>query len=118
MALRVSSHKVTALLQIDNSTSVDVFISIANQVVDSQLLGQSLSEETLGQIELFLAGHFYTMGKPDIVQESYNGASFRYVQGTAGQGFNATQWGQMALTLDTSGRLKNLGKTPATFNAV
>lgn len=110
MPLRTSSDNVRDLLQDDNA-DVFTFILVANDIVDTYLIGSGISDKMLGRIESFLACHFYLLSNPEVTREEYDKARFQYVQGKVDEGFRATKWGQMAIALDSTGTLLGANKT-------
>lgn len=119
MALRTNSLDVRALLQ-KPEADVYAFITFANDVVNDMLQNAGLSSTILGRIESLLACHFYTQATPDVVRETYAGATFEYPRNvsTNDKGFASTKWGQMAIVLDTSGTLRGINKTPAIMHII
>lgn len=71
--------------------------------------GVILPAGKLELIERWLAAHFYQMSDPGYASESTAGASVSY-QGQTGMYLELTRYGQMAMTLDTSGTLAALNK--------
>jgi len=113
MALRIAPFEVQALLGLARTVPVHAAMAPASTIVDELLSTSGLSASLLKQIELNLAAHFYRMANPEIAQEAYKDAKFQYAMGKRESGFASTAWGQVALALDTSGRLKGLSKTHA-----
>ena len=111
MAVRASIETVRSLLG-DDDANVWPFMTLASEMVDELLASSGLSTTMLRQIEAYLACHIYAQGTPDVVRESYAGATFEYPRSAnSGEGLCATKWGQMALQLDTTGTLRNLERT-------
>jgi hypothetical protein len=104
MALRTSMSEVRELLQ-DEDAKVFIFIQVANDIVDTSLLGSGLSDRILTRIESFLACHLYLLSNPELAAEAYDTARYQYVQAKVDEGFRATKWGQMAIALDSTGVL-------------
>jgi hypothetical protein len=111
MPLRTCIEDVRALLQ-DEEADVFTFIEVANDIVDTWLMGSGLSLRILTRIESFLACHFYLLSNPEVVREEYDRARYQYVQPKVEEGFRATKWGQMALALDTTGTMDGYNKIP------
>jgi hypothetical protein len=117
MPLRGSLPEVLYLLG-DTEANAFIYLNLASEMVDSLLGNSSLSAVILKQIELYLACHLYTQTNPDVVRESYDNASFQYLVASSGKGFCSTKWGQMAESLDTTGRLSSLGKTQVAVHVI
>ena len=86
------------------------FIAQADLIIDEELVGRDLSDARLKLISQHLSAHYASLAldrRAD--QEGVAGATITY-QGRTGMGFNATQYGQTALELDNSGRLRYLMK--------
>lgn len=111
MPLRTSIDDVRSLLQ-NEDADVFVMMQVANDIVDTWLMGSGLTSKILARIEAFLACHFYLLSNPELVREEYDKARYQYVQAKVDEGFRATKWGQMALALDTTGALKGQNKMP------
>ena len=119
MAPRVTDDEVFEIIE-TSLTNIDVFINSASLLVDGYLLGKSLSDESLKEIERYVAAHLLSLRdqrtksvKVDTLGESY--------QGEWGMGLNGTSYGQTAILLDISGTLGALTKTgfkPATVFGV
>lgn len=117
--MRTNPQEVQGILQ-DSEADVFLFIQIASDVVDEVLLGSGLSDTMLARIEAFLACHFYAHGTPDVVRETYAGATYEYPRSASvfDKGYAATKWGQMALALDTTGTLRRANKTPVAMHVI
>ena len=117
MANRVVSADVIAIMDTDQ-TDVTVFIDTANTLINDQLLGAGLSATLLTEIEKWLAAHFVAVGKDRAVnQEKIGDASVKY-DGKTAMAFDATLYGQTAMSLDTSGILSDMGKRRAFVRVV
>lgn len=94
---------------------LSVYISVADRLVERELPGKGLSEATMGDIALFLAGHFYVVGAEGggVTGTSIGAASESY-RSFMGDGFMSTRFGQMACALDTSGVLKSMSAAAGT----
>lgn len=118
MGIRTTPQELRSLLDLDTSASVFGFIQIASRFVDDRLANQSITPVMLSTLELLLAAHFYSVHEPEIEQQSYSDASYRYSVAKKGQGLSATSWGQQAIALDPSGVLSEMGKRLARFESV
>ena len=86
---------------------ITAFINSASTMVDTYLVGKSLSDTLLTEIEKYLAAHFLTLRDRRSATESADGVSFTY-QGVTGEGLDSSSYGQMAQSLDPTGALGSL----------
>ena len=90
-------------------SDVAPFINTASIFVENNLEDKGLSEEILTEIEKYLAAHFLAL-HPDerqLIEQQLGEAIDKYI-GKYGEGFKATQFGQTAITLDSTGTLATL----------
>ena len=116
---RTTAVEVKQIIETSLEDSVvDSYITGANLLV-TQVLGSSpLPSELLAEIERWLTAHNIAITRERMAKtEGAGGASITYI-GQAGVGLNATPYGQMVVTLDTSGKMKALGSKPIKFHAV
>jgi len=125
MAVRANSDEVAALVGDTGSATTpldfDVFIRIANEVVDSYLGSQGLTTPVLKRIETFLAAHFYQISQGPMTLLRVGDTQEEYRQPIATtKGLSATNWGQQAIALDPTGILSQLaaGLPKAEFRVV
>lgn len=111
---RTTSNNVSAILleDYDTNNSLTPFIETASTIVDTvnncaSLKGISLSSTQLELIERWLAAHYYVMSDQNYRSKRTEGASAVY-QGETGKYFEASKYGQTALSIDYSGCLKSL----------
>jgi hypothetical protein len=109
---RVTATEVKAIL--DNTTltdaSIDAFIVGANLMVTNTLesLGV-LDADTLKEIERWLTAHMISSTIERMsASEGAGGATIKYT-GEWGKNLTSTSYGQMVLTLDTTGTMASLG---------
>lgn len=115
----------TEVLEIIDTTleesEIDVFINTANLLTNSYLGDSSLSEELLTEIEKYLSAHILSVKDQRVKAEKIDVLSFTYT-GTFGTGLKNTQYGQMAILLDTTGILGDIaedgGKQKASISMV
>lgn len=93
--------------------SLDPYIDAASSIVDDVAecatnKGITLSSTKLEIIERWLAAHAYAMSDQTLKMEKTGDAVSQY-QGTTGMYLTATKYGQMAVSLDSSGCLAALG---------
>ncbi|MDE8535464.1 hypothetical protein PZC41_14240, partial [Staphylococcus aureus] len=84
------------------------FIRTANVMVTQHL--SALPAPILHEIELYLSAHYATVIDPRAKQEKIGNEYAVTYQGETGMGFQATHYGQIALSLDTSNILATLGQ--------
>ena len=117
MANRVTATEVKEIM--DNCTTTDpivnVFIGAANEVVNT-IMGTSLTDYK--EIERWLTAHMLasTLARTTS-DEKIGDASVKYT-GQWGKNLDSTPYGQMVKTLDTTGKMGNIGKQAATIYAV
>ncbi len=120
MAIRTTELLVKEVLgnNYDGRTSIYPFMRGASIVVD-RVAACAITKEIprttaeLREIETWLAGHFYAHHDQLYTSKSTSGAGASF-QGQTAMHLNSTQYGQMAMTLDTSGCLADIqaGVTP------
>lgn len=113
MAVRVTDADVKEIIDVQTSRDTSIFINLANRFVDLHLLPEGISEGVLTDIELYLAAHFtaITVERGGLTSEVTGDSEASYAN-VYEAGFGSTRYGQIALTLDSSGKLRDLG-TPA-----
>lgn len=116
---RVSPADVKEIIETDLAdTALHVFINTAHNLVQDALVSTSagLSNARLTDIELWLSAHYLAVGMERQVQSERVGDEWQATyEGKTDMGLNSTRYGQMALGLDTSGKLATLGKQRARF---
>ena len=118
---RVTIAEVQSILPTNSLTDAVVtsFITGATALVDSAI-GDSteLSTDLKKEIERWLTAHMISGTLERMAEsEGAGGASIKYT-GTYGQNLASTPYGQMVLTLDTTGKMASLGKKTASMYAV
>lgn len=83
------------------------FINTAHILLCSVLDGYGLPSLLLIEIEKYLAGHFGTLAFPSIHREGLAGLSSSIVA-KVGLGLQNTRYGQSAISLDPTGKLKEI----------
>jgi hypothetical protein len=101
----------TAVFEIIDTTltDIDTFIVTANLFVTNTLGSTDLADNTLEEIERYLTAHFLSLKDQRVQAEKVDVLSVTY-QGKTGMYLEATQYGQMAIMLDTSGTLSKIAK--------
>lgn len=108
MAARVTDEEVQAIMD-DYPDDLTPFIELATLLVDEELASTDLSTDRLKQIEKWLSAHFAATKTPLTTQESVK-ISVAYQRSSPGKGLYATQYGQQAVVLDTTGTLKRIAE--------
>lgn len=95
------------------------FIDAATVLYEARV-GNRLSDAQGSLVLKYLAAHFVAVTDPREKQESVGTASWSF-EGKAGamdSGISSTQYGQMALSLDTTGRLRDTDMRKARFTVL
>lgn len=120
---RTSTSSVKNIFNTDLTDSqLQEFIDDASALVDSYLSGQGLSTSLLTRIEKYLAAHLASVRDPLTVREQVGDANATFEArarsvGVGTRGLSLTFYGQQALSMDTTGRLQNVGKQRAFVKA-
>lgn len=108
MANRVTTAEVEEIIDTDLTDGrITVCIDTAHNLVETQCVGNDLSDDTLKSIERWLSAHFVAVVEPRITREKADvvGASYMHKVDLY---LASTVWGQQAMLLDTSGNLSEL----------
>lgn len=108
--LDVSSDVLTA------TPDLTPYITAANLLVTDLLGSSSLSDDTLKEIERWLAAHFVAIRDPRTASEKAGsvGESYQYKLGLR---LEVTTYGQQAIALDTTGTLADVNQNGAKRSA-
>lgn len=113
MPARVTDTQVEAILlrEFEEGDDLEPFIAIATSLTDwvEDCSDPTLSDDSLENIELQLAAHFYAQANQRFADKATDKASAKF-QGTTGMRLDYTDYGQNALLLDTSGCLAKRNK--------
>ena len=109
---RTTPANVAAIIEVDltivgdDLSGLDPFIDAANEMVSEccTTTGSTYTPYRLELIERWLSAHFYAIRDPRPVSERAGPVAESY-QKVVDQGLEATQYGQMALRLDSRGGL-------------
>ncbi len=111
MAVRVSVLEVEEIIPMaaDHRTIEHAFIADANTVVETNLLGLGLRAAVLKMIEKYLAAHFaaITEERGGMLKDKFGDGAVEFSD-NYGEGFKGTRFGQMALSLDSTGTLRSI----------
>ena len=113
--MRVTDEEVKEIF--DTDIALTPHITVANQLVDKHLQGQGIDEDMLKEIERWLAAHFAAIQDPRATSESISDLSESYDM-QKGLMLDATQYGQQAKVLDSSGKLAELGQKTASIKVI
>lgn len=126
MTRTISSQTATpnmsrAVLTIDSIRSVytaadqdkfDTSYNDAKAIIDSMLVEKGMPDTLLSIIEKNIVLHFYTLyfelAKESLKSEENGEQSVAYYNTLGDSGFESTKFGSMAVSLDTSGTLKDM----------
>lgn len=110
----------TVMGELDSSITdedIEFFITMANNVVDANLLDK-LPETQLRTIETFLTAHLLSISRqPQFVRRRVMDAEDS-ILGSFGDGLKSTTFGQQVLILDNTGNLASLGVRKALFRVL
>ena len=116
MAVRTDATAVKLLTGSDLSDAiVDGYIGDANAFVNA-ILGTATST-ILTTIEKYVSGHLLTIARERLAMKEGAGGAFIHYAGDYKMGLTATQYGQSAIDLDTTGALAALGRKAAGITA-
>jgi len=124
MAVRVTAEEVQAIMEggapdVDESVIDETFIVAANAVVNEAFALDTTTPTTiLKEIERWFAAHMIACTlQRTASEEEIMDARVKYT-GYWGKKLESTSYGQMVLTLDTSGKMAKLGKGRVSMKAV
>ena len=117
---RTTATEVKQIL--DNSTLadaiVDAYIIAANALVTKLLSGKGLGDVLMEEIERWLTAHMISVTRERMgAKEEAGGAKIEYT-GTYGQALKSSPYGQMVMTLDTTGNMAASGGKKASIYAI
>ena len=110
MAIRTTDAAVAGIIEVDLTIPLTPFIETGSTLVDDIAAADpSVSSARLELIERYLSAHFYTLRDPRTTAERAGPVSANY-QSSVGSGLKTSHYGQMAITLDPTGTLKNMSE--------
>lgn len=118
MAIRTTEDEVRAVLDTDPTINVQSYISNASVIVDdiatrATTMSLTVTSARFKLIETYLAAHLYALFDPQY-QEKETGKASATFQGHTGKGYELTWWGQMAISFDPTGMLRDESEGVAT----
>ena len=116
MGIRVTEHQVQLVIGVESGIDMSLFIEVASRLVDEVLATSSLSGKRLADIELYLAAHLAALTEEGggVTMQRTGASSVQYAQ-LQGNNLSLTRFGQMAMSLDTTGKLIASSKEKASF---
>jgi hypothetical protein len=119
---RTTAIDVKAIMEENELTDpqIEAYITGANLFVTGHLDGKGLTVATMTEIERWYAAHLIAMTKERQIKKAGAGGAEVEYTGYWSYGLLATNYGQVAISLDTTGTLEMLakGKMPAWTKAV
>jgi len=116
MAASTTPEAVKALIETELDPAP--FISAATSLYQATV-GTRLSDAQGSIVLAWLAAHFLAVSDPRETQESVGTGSWSFEgKNSNGVGLSSTQYGQMAMVLDASGRLRDSEKRKARFTVL
>jgi hypothetical protein len=120
MAIRTTASEVKQIMEnctLDDPT-VSAFIVAASEVVSQTLAATLIGDILLKEIEKYFTAHLIASVKQRTTSDEKLGdASVKYT-GQWGKNLDSTPYGQVVKTLDTTGKMSNLGKQAASVFAI
>lgn len=114
MAVRTTAAKVKQIIDTNLSYAiVEAHITGASLVID-EVLGSdtTISSELKEEIERWLSAHLIASGRElQIKEEGAGGAYIKYQGAHNGMGLESTMYGQQAMALDVTGKLRALSSS-------
>ena len=117
--MRTTAEKVKSIMVTElEDLVITEFIIGANQMVTKALTGKGLSNDLLAVIEQWLTAHMIAATiERQAIKEEAGTAKVTYSD-NYDMGLQGTSYGQMVLTLDTTGTLANLMRKPVIIRAI
>jgi len=116
---RTTAEEVLEIMDTSLSdTQISPYIGLANRMVTSLLGGEGLSDQLLTDIELWLTAHFIAITKSRMGEKEQIGEATIVYIGKFGMGFQSTPYGQMVLSLDSTGKIAATGKKAIKITAI
>lgn len=113
---RTTPDALKAYVTVPSDFDVAPFIEDAATLMDAYLPASGLSEPILTLIEKNLAAHLLTLAyeRGGLVVKKVGESSETYAKAGEAGGLRSTRFGQMALSLDSTGALEGIGSTVKT----
>jgi len=114
--MRTNVDDVSNILD-DTALDTDIiesYINSANVFVTATLGTKGLGDAVLEEIEKWLSAHMISVTRERVAKEAGAGGAYIKYAGSWGAGLLGSTYGQMAISLDTSGTLINIAKGKST----
>lgn len=99
---------VDDIIEVEDGDDLTVFIAAGDRLID-EVIGTDITDtDHLKQISTWLGAHFYVMLRPEKSLQGVSlgkGAVNPQFKGKVDLGLDYTRYGQMAMQLDTTGKL-------------
>lgn len=120
MANRCTGSEVKNIITTAKTAAqVEYYITSANLIVTDNLSNVSYSAAKLKEIEIWISAHAVAMDDPEIAKEKVGqDTEATYSMGKLGEWLQRSRYGEMALLMDTSGKLASIGKREAKMEAL
>jgi len=119
MANRTNTAAVKGIINTELlDSNIDTYIASSNLYVTAVLNGEGLSTSLLKEIETWFAAHLISVSKERQTERIEIGGDTNEQYSKLGTGLESTTYGQMVITLDTSGKMAITNKGKASIYAV
>lgn len=118
MAISINEADVNKVITTSLS-SISYQVQAAELLVNEDLVNIGLTDDRLKQIGVYLAAHLVALSDSGLRIKSLNlDGVHRTYFGETGKGLMATQYGQIAMDMDPTGKLRDLNKSKARFAVI
>jgi len=100
------------------SDQITPYVTTANLFVTTHLSGSGLSASLLAEIERYIAAHIISLTRDQKPVEAEIDGVREVYQGKTGINLKASFYGQVASSLDSTGKLSQVGKGKSSIAAV
>lgn len=106
MGIRVTEDELQSIIDAESGADLQIFIDIASPWVDEVFKSTTLVASQLKSIELYLSAHLATLTLEGarVTMEKTGQSSIQFAS-FSGEGLKSTRFGEIAIALDTSGKL-------------
>ena len=117
--MRTTEATVKAIIDTGlEDNEITPLIALANRQITNTLGGTTLASDVLTDIETWLTAHYIAIGKERQTEEERVQDLWVVHQGKFGEALRSTTFGQMVITLDTTGLMENATKQKASITAI
>ena len=117
---RTTVARVLTILGETDISEIDIesYIGASNTFTTAQLGTSTLGDLVLEEIERWMTAHMISVSRQRMgKKEEAGSAKIEYI-GIYGSMLNSTPFGQMVVSLDTTGKMAAIGKKTASFNSI